>query len=53
LRGQDFAARITLTLKLKNFLGQVKRQAPAQSFDSFMSPGILARGPLPLEAELV
>jgi hypothetical protein len=37
--GQDFAARITLTLKLKKFLGQVKLQVLAQSLDSLMSPG--------------
>ena len=52
LRGQDFAARITLSLKLKNFSDRVKLQELAQSLASLMSPGILARWPLPLKAEL-
>ena len=52
LRGQDFAARITLALKLNNFSDRGKLQVLAQSLDSLMSPGILARGSLPLKAEL-
>ena len=50
MRGQDFAARISLTLKSKIFLDRVKRRLQAFTLyvGSFIWPGTLARRPLPL-----